>query len=173
MPTLSAPAPKTFTTVEQGTYTGTVMKIEVEDHTTEPDKFGKKGFFTLVFRWVLEGVEDEDGGEISIPQYVKLTTGDRPITTGTRAGRLPWLTEITRAFGQPDLQPGDPVDTDMWLGKRARLGILQQVQSDGTFKNAINSVNPAKARTAGQAAARVAARPAPAPAPADDDDIAF
>lgn len=167
MTNLTAPAPRTFPTVEQGTYTGVVDRIDVEDCTQIADKFGYRGI-KLIFRWRLEGVASEEGDPITLPQYVKLETGDRPYSKGPRAGRLPWLTEITRAFGEPDIQPGDGVDPDLWVGKRARLAVLEQAQADGTSRNAINAVGPAKPRT-GQAAAP--AKPAPKPAPTVAEDL--
>lgn len=166
MATLQAPPQKTFPTVDQGTYIGVVESVAIEDHTVEPDKFGRKGHYTLIFRWTIEGQEAEDGSAITLPQYVRLETGERPYSKGPRAGKLPWLTEITRAFGEPDLQPGDDVDPDMWLGKRAKLSVLEQVQADGTFRNAINGVAPAAKKAAGQVAKP---KPRQAPAAADDD----
>lgn len=167
--TLTAPAPRTFPTVEQGTYTGIVDTITVEDYTGIADKFGYRGY-KLIFRWRLEGVKTDDGEPFTLPQYVKFETGSAPYAKGARAGRLPWLTEITRAFGEADIEPDDSVDEQLWVGKRAKLSILQQVQPDATFKNAINAVSKlAKPATVGQATARPVARPA-APAAVEDLD---
>lgn len=175
MASLTAPAPRSFPTVEQGTYPGIVDSITVEDYTDIADKFGYRGY-KIIFRWRLEGVETDDGEPFTLPQYVKLETGDKPYSKGSRAGRLPWLTEITRAFGEPDIQPESQVDPDLWVSKRAKLSILQQVQSDGTFKNSINAVTriAAPAARAGQGAARVvAARPAAPVEDAEDSSVPF
>jgi len=165
---LTAPAQRTFPTVDQGTYAARVTEVKVEDHMNVADNFGNKGFYTLVFRWELDDAT-EDLEVVSIPLYVKFQTGDKPLSKGPRAGRLPMLTEITRAFGEEDLQPGDEVDEQAWVGKRANLGILEQVTPDGGRRNSINSVKPIgrKAATGG------ATRKAPAPVVEDDGDVPF
>ena len=160
---LTAPEQKTFPTVDQGTYVGKVESIDVQDWTTKPDPFGKKGHYTLVFKWLLAGQTDENDNPITLPQYVRFATGDKPMAKGARAGRLPWLTEITRALCLEDLQPGDAFDPETLVGKRAKLGVLLTEQTDGTLKNSINSVSkadPRKPKTA----------PKAPPPPADDED---
>ena len=154
-------AQQTYPTVDQGTYLAGVDAIVVEDHIKTPDKFGNTGFYTFIFKWRLEGVLSEDDKPIIIPQYVRLETGDRPITKGPRAGRLPLMTEITRAFGEPDLQPADEVDEALWVGKRAKLGVLNTPDAAGVAKNSINSVSVAPPR---------AKKNKPAPVIVEDDD---
>ena len=158
------PAQKEFPTVDQGTYVGKVSKVDIEDHTTTPDNFGKTGHTTLIFRWILIGQTDEDGAPVELVQYVKFATGDKPYTKGARAGKLPWLTEITRAFGEPDIVPGASVDPTQWVGKRAKLGVLEAYSVDGVRKNSINSVSrhEPKPKTNG--------KPAPVPVAEDDDE---
>lgn len=141
MQTLKAPAPRTFPTVDQGTYTGTVQSIVVQDWTSTPDTFGNQGHYTLVFTWRLDDLT-EDGQVVTIPHYVRFETGERPYSKGQRAGKLPWLTEITRALGVPDVEPDDEVDVDEWEGKRVRLAILAEQRLDGTIRNKVNAVLP-------------------------------
>lgn len=138
-----------------------------------PDKFGNTGFLTLIFRWLLIGQTDEDGAPIELIQYVKFATGDKPYTKGARAGKLPWLTEITRAFGEEDIQPGDNVDEQRWVGKRAKLGVLEAHTTDGGRTNSINSVSkytpPVKS-----ANGKPAPKPQPEPVEEEDgEDIPF
>jgi hypothetical protein len=118
-----------------------------------PDQFGKTGHYTFVFHWLLEGVTGDQGEEINLPHYVRFEVGDRPYSKGARAGRLPWLTEITRAIGVPDLQPGDDVDPDLWENKRAKLSILLEERADGAPRNRINAAAPVGAKKAAPATA--------------------
>jgi hypothetical protein len=148
---------------------GKVESVSVEDHTVKPDIYGKKGFYTLIFRWLIIGQTDEDGNPVTIPQYVKFLTGDKPYKNGARAGKLPWLTEITRAFGLPDIQPGDAFDPESLVGKRAKLGVLLDEQTDGTLKNSVNTVSKPDPRKP-VAAPKVAPKPVPAPAADEDED---
>lgn len=173
MAVLTAPPVPNFPTVDQGTYIGVVKKIETQDFTEKPDNFGKTGYHQFIFHWVLEGVETEDGQEIELFQYVRFMIGDKPSTKGVRAGRIPLLTEITRSFGEPDIQAGDPVDTDMWLGKRAKLGVLFSEAEKGP-RNSINSVGPAakKNPTTAKPATRVVSRPTP-PVTEEEDEEAI
>lgn len=166
--TYQAPEQKPFPVVDQGIYTAFVASISVEDYTATPDKFGHKGHYTFVFRWELEDVVEEQGEPITLVQYVRFTTGNKPATQGGRIGRLPWLTEITRAFGEADLLPGQNVDPQQWVHKRARLGVLLNTLPDGTFKNSINTVGPI---IASRSAVLQQPMRSPTAAPLADDEV--
>lgn len=168
MSTLTAPENKTFPVVDQGTYVAKVESVTVEDHMTKPDAFGKSGHHTLVLRWILIGQTDENGQPIHLVQYAKFSTGDKPYKSGARAGKLPWLTEITRAFGIPDIQPGDEFDPESLVGRRAKLGVLLGETADGTERNSINSVSKPDPRKPVAAPVKKAVQ---APAADEDGDL--
>ncbi|MDB5057235.1 MAG: hypothetical protein JWO59_707 [Chloroflexi bacterium] len=163
MTTLTAPkSQKEFPTVDQGTYPAKVSEVGIEDWTQKPDSFGKKGHHTFVYKWLLIGQTDEDGQPIELVEYVKFVTGSIPYTKGARAGKLPKLTEITRAFGEPDLEPGQAFDPETHVGKKAKLGVLESFDADGNRKNNINSHSKYEPKPK-------TAKPAPKPV-ADDED---
>ena len=150
MAILKAPDQKTFSRVPQGTYAARIIAVVPEDHTKTPDQFGELGHWTLKFIWQVEDIRDEDGQSFELAQFVKFVTGDYVAKKGARIGRLPWLTEITRALGEDDIKPGEAVDTDRWIGKRAQLGVLYAREADGGDRNKISAVDTlpaARART--------------------------
>lgn len=144
MAILKAPPSRSFATAPQGVYTARVMAVKVEDHTVKPDPFGNVGHYSLQFTWHLDNTMDEDSNPIEVLHTLKFQTGDFIAKQGARPGHMPWLTEYTRAFGMPDIQAGQDVDTDHFLGLRATLGILMEIGSDGRGRNKVNSIQPAQ-----------------------------
>ena len=144
MAILQAPAEKSFPTVPQGVYEASVIGVKPEDHTVEPDPWGNVGHWSLQFRWELWGPEDAYGAPITLLHTIKLELGTYLAKKGARVGHMPWLTEYTRAFGLPDIQPKQAVDTDMFLGKRARLHVLLDRNGDGKERNKINGISASK-----------------------------
>lgn len=169
MAILRAPDRQQFPVVQGGAYLAKVVNVSVEDFTEKPDRFGNKGHHAITFRWQLAGMETDDGAPVEIPQTVKFATGDYLAKQGQRMGRLPWLTEITRAFGTPDIQPGDAVDTDTWIGKEAVLSIQLNRTADG-MRNHIEAVDKPGSAPAGP---RVLKPRPPAPPGGDEGDIPF
>lgn len=166
---IQAPAERTFPVVEQGTYDATIESVTVLDFSTSPfqinPQFKPRYGYQLEFKWLLDGVTDEQGFSISIPLYAWLETGDRPVSNGPRKGRLPQLTEITRALGEPDIQPETFVDEQAWVGKAAQIGVLLEPKNGGGFRNKINAVSAKrKAPGASGVVARPVAKPAARPA---------
>jgi hypothetical protein len=140
MPILRAPDRAAFPLVAAGQYVATIVNITHEDFREKEDRFGKKGHIALCLRWQLEGMETEEGAPVELLQTVKLVTGDFIAKQGTRIGRLPWLTEITRALLIPDLQAGQDFDYETWFGKKAVLSIHLDRTADGA-RNHIDAVD--------------------------------
>ena len=120
MGTLVAPASRGMVAVESDVYVAEFVAYTIEDWTEKPDKFGESGHTTIIFKFDTF-LDPEDGTQVEqMWIWVKLATGDKAN-----------LTKITRAFGLPDLRPGDPVDLDAWLGKRLRATVAQKDDGQG------------------------------------------
>lgn len=142
MPLIEAPPEREFTLVATSDYPSTVTDVKAEDFRNKPDQFGNSGHHALTFTWQLDDMEDDQGKPITLRQTFKFETGDYLIKRGPRTGRLPMMTEITRAFGMPDILPRQTFDTDKFLGQRAILSVILEPKGDGGQHNRINVVSP-------------------------------
>ena len=162
MGTLVAPASRSMTVIEPDVYIAELAEYTVENWTETPDKFGKAGHYTIVLKWDVF-LDPDDGTQVeSMWHWVGFFTGEKAN-----------LTKITRAFGLPDIQPGDAVDFDTWIGKRLRVTVAQKPDAEGRPKSKIvpDGYMPLKKAkpVAGMAAPRPAIKAPIAPAPVDDD----
>ena len=171
MALLIAPPSSQFATVDTGTYPSTIIACKALDYTKTPDPFGNIGHWSLQFTWELDDMVDDDDKPVHLPHTIKFQTGDYPAKKGARVGHMPWLTEYTRALLMPDILPGQQVDTDAFLGKRALLSILLDKDAQGADRSKINGIGAlAGARSTGR---RAASRPAATTEPLEDDDVPF
>lgn len=171
MALLQAPQSTQFATVSTGNYPSTILAVKPLDYTKTPDPFGNVGHWSLEFRWELDDMVGDDEKPVQLPHTIKFQVGDHPAKKGARIGHMPWLTEYTRALGMPDILPGQTVDTDVFLGKRAMLAILLDKDADGKEKSKINGI--AALGQANGTARRAKPAPKPAIEPLEDDDVPF